>query len=131
MANNKQQIQILWTNSINNPPVATELVNGQPVINIRKSIETLYFKNEAGDGLIEFIPKDQIKDLIYEIIGSGTGGTMANVIGENGINVDEITDADGKRTISISIKLDSDISNKASANTNGLFVSNVTDCGVF
>ena len=59
MANNKyQNIQLLWTNTLDNPPKPEDLELGQPLINVREGIETLYFRNEKGDGLLEFIEKN-------------------------------------------------------------------------
>lgn len=69
MANNKyQNIQLLWTNTLDNPPKPEDLELGQPLINVREGIETLYFRNEKGDGLLEFIEKNSIVDLINEIL---------------------------------------------------------------
>lgn len=140
MANSKyQNIQLLWTNTLDNPPNPQDLELGQPLINIRDGIETLYFRNEKGDGLLEFIEKQAVIDLINEIIEQvGLGEInekLANkvhtIIGENGIKCLEDRDSDGNKIVKVSVKMDTDSKNKAIINENGLFVSNITDCGAF
>lgn len=140
MANSKyQNIQLLWTNTLDNPPNPQDLELGQPLINIRDGIETLYFRNEKGDGLLEFIEKQAVIDLINEIIEQVDLGEinekLANkvhaIVGENGIKCLEDRDSDGNKIVKVSVKMDTDSKNKAIINENGLFVSNITDCGAF
>lgn len=140
MANSKyQNIQLLWTNTLDNPPNPQDLELGQPLINIRDGIETLYFRNEKGDGLLEFIEKQAVIDLINEIIEQvGLGEInekLANkvhaIVGENCIKCLEDRDSDGNKIVKVSVKMDTDSKNKAIINENGLFVSNITDCGAF
>lgn len=68
MADKYQDIQLLWTNSLDTPPNPQDLKLGQPLINIRDGVETLYLKNEKGDGLIEFVGKNAIINIIDKII---------------------------------------------------------------
>lgn len=68
MADKYQDIQLLWTNSLDTPPNPQDLKLGQPLINIRDGVETLYLKNERGDGLIEFVGKNAIINIIDKII---------------------------------------------------------------
>lgn len=140
MANSKyQNIQLLWTNTLDNPPNPQDLELGQPLINIRDGIETLYFRNEKGDGLLEFIEKQAVIDLINEIIEQIDLGEinekLANkvhtIVGENCIKCLEDRDSDGNKIVKVSVKMDTDSKNKAIINENGLFVSNITDCGAF
>lgn len=140
MANSKyQNIQLLWTNTLDNPPNPQDLELGQPLINIRDGIETLYFRNEKGDGLLEFIEKQAVIDLINEIIEQVDLGEinekLANkvhtIVGENCIKCLEDRDSDGNKIVKVSVKMDTDSKNKAIINENGLFVSNITDCGAF
>lgn len=140
MANSKyQNIQLLWTNTLDNPPNPQDLELGQPLINIRDGIETLYFRNEKGDGLLEFIEKQAVIDLINEIIEQLDLGEinekLANkvhaIVGENCIKCLEDRDSDGNKIVKVSVKMDTDSKNKAIINENGLFVSNITDCGAF
>lgn len=140
MANSKyQNIQLLWTNTLDNPPNPQDLELGQPLINIRDGIETLYFRNEKGDGLLEFIEKQAVIDLINEIIEQVYLGEinekLANkvhaIVGENCIKCLEDRDSDGNKIVKVSVKMDTDSKNKAIINENGLFVSNITDCGAF
>lgn len=140
MANSKyQNIQLLWTNTLDNPPNPQDLELGQPLINIRDGIETLYFRNEKGDGLLEFIEKQAVIDLINEIIEQGyleeINEKLANkvhaIVGENCIKCLEDRDSDGNKIVKVSVKMDTDSKNKAIINENGLFVSNITDCGAF
>lgn len=140
MANSKyQNIQLLWTNTLDNPPNPQDLELGQPLINIRDGIETLYFRNEKGDGLLEFIEKQAVIDLINEIIEQFDLGEinekLANkvhaIVGENCIKCLEDRDSDGNKIVKVSVKMDTDSKNKAIINENGLFVSNITDCGAF
>lgn len=140
MANSKyQNIQLLWTNTLDNPPNPQDLELGQPLINIRDGIETLYFRNEKGDGLLEFIEKQAVIDLINEIIEQFYLGEinekLANkvhaIVGENCIKCLEDRDSDGNKIVKVSVKMDTDSKNKAIINENGLFVSNITDCGAF
>lgn len=140
MANSKyQNIQLLWTNTLDNPPNPQDLELGQPLINIRDGIETLYFRNEKGDGLLEFIEKQAVIDLINEIIEQVYLGEinekLANkvhtIVGENCIKCLEDRDSDGNKIVKVSVKMDTDSKNKAIINENGLFVSNITDCGTF
>lgn len=112
---------------------------GQPLINIRDGIETLYFRNEKGDGLLEFIEKQAVIDLVNEIIEQVDLGEinekLANkvhaIVGENCIKCLEDRDSDGNKIVKVSVKMDTDSKNKAIINENGLFVSNITDCGAF
>lgn len=140
MANSKyQNIQLLWTNTLDNPPNPQDLELGQPLINIRDGIETLYFRNEKGDGLLEFIEKQAVIDLVNEIIEQLDLGEinekLANkvhaIVGENCIKCLEDRDSDGNKIVKVSVKMDTDSKNKAIINENGLFVSNITDCGAF
>ena len=140
MANSKyQNIQLLWTNTLDNPPNPQDLELGQPLINIRDGIETLYFRNEKGDGLLEFIEKQAVIDLVNEIIEQFDLGEinekLANkvhaIVGENCIKCLEDRDSDGNKIVKVSVKMDTDSKNKAIINENGLFVSNITDCGAF
>lgn len=140
MANSKyQNIQLLWTNTLDNPPNPQDLELGQPLINIRDGIETLYFRNEKGDGLLEFIEKQAVIDLINEIIEQVYLGEinekLANkvhaIVGENCIKCLEDRDSDGNKIVKVSVKMDTDSKNKAIVNENGLFVSNITNCGAF
>lgn len=140
MANSKyQNIQLLWTNTLDNPPKPQDLELGQPLINIRDGIETLYFRNEKGDGLLEFIEKQAVIDLVNEIIEQVYLGEinekLANkvhaIVGENCIKCLEDRDSDGNKIVKVSVKMDTDSKNKAIINENGLFVSNITDCGAF
>lgn len=140
MANSKyQNIQLLWTNTLDNPPNPQDLELGQPLINIRDGIETLYFRNEKGDGLLEFIEKQAVIDLINEIIEQvdleEINEKLANkvhaIVGENCIKCLEDRDSDGNKIVKVSVKMDTDSKNKAIINENGLFVSNITDCGAF
>nr|DAD65519.1 MAG TPA: hypothetical protein [Bacteriophage sp.] len=140
MANSKyQNIQLLWTNTLDNPPNPQDLELGQPLINIRDGIETLYFRNEKGDGLLEFIEKQAVIDLVNEIIEQVDLGEinekLANkvhaIVGENCIKCLEDRDSDGNKIVKVSVKMDTDSKNKAIINENGLFVSNITDCGAF
>lgn len=140
MANSKyQNIQLLWTNTLDNPPNPQDLELGQPLINIRDGIETLYFRNEKGDGLLEFIEKQAVIDLINEIIEQldleEINEKLANkvhaIVGENGIKCLEDRDSDGNKIVKVSVKMDTDSKNKAIVNENGLFVSNITECGTF
>lgn len=140
MANSKyQNIQLLWTNTLDNPPNPQDLELGQPLINIRDGIETLYFRNEKGDGLLEFIEKQAVIDLVNEIIEQVYLGEinekLANkvhaIVGENCIKCLEDRDSDGNKIVKVSVKMDTDSKNKAIINENGLFVSNITDCGAF
>lgn len=124
---------------MDNPPNPQDLELGQPLINIRDGIETLYFRNEKGDGLLEFIEKQAVIDLINEIIEQVDLGEinekLANkvhaIVGENGIKCLEDRDSDGNKIVKVSVKMDTDSKNKAIINENGLFVSNITDCGAF
>lgn len=43
----------------------------------------------------------------------------------------EDRDSDGNKIVKVSVKMDTDSKNKAIINENGLFVSNITDCGAF
>lgn len=140
MANSKyQNIQLLWTNTLDNPPNPQDLELGQPLINIRDGIETLYFRNEKGDGLLEFIEKQAVIDLVNEIIEQvdleEINEKLANkvhaIVGENCIKCLEDRDSDGNKIVKVSVKMDTDSKNKAIINENGLFVSNITDCGAF
>lgn len=139
MANKYQDIQLLWTNSLDTPPNPQDLKLGQPLINIRDGVETLYLKNEKGDGLIEFVGKNAIIDLINEIIDyydiGGLNEKLAkkiqNVLGDNAIISTEDKDADGNKIIRLSLKVDESQLNKATITENGLFVSKITDCGTF
>lgn len=140
MANSKyQNIRLLWTNTLDNPPNPQDLELGQPLINIRDGIETLYFRNEKGDGLLEFIEKQAVIDLVNEIIEQVDLGEinekLANkvhaIVGENCIKCLEDRDSDGNKIVKVSVKMDTDSKNKAIINENGLFVSNITDCGAF
>lgn len=128
MANNKYQIiQLLWTNTLDNPPKPEDLELGQPLINVREGIETLYFRNEKGDGLIEFIGKNSIVDLINE----KSANKVHSIIGEKGINSVEDKDDEGNKIVRLSVKMDDNVANRATINDKGLFVSNITDCGTF
>lgn len=128
MANNKYQIiQLLWTNTLDNPPKPENLELGQPLINVREGIETLYFRNEKGDGLIEFIGKNSIVDLINE----KSANKVHSIIGEKGINSVEDKDDEGNKIVRLSVKMDDNVANRATINDKGLFVSNITDCGTF
>lgn len=128
MANNKyQNIQLLWTNTLDNPPKPEDLELGQPLINVREGIETLYFRNEKGDGLIEFIGKNSIVDLINE----KSANKVHSIIGEKGINSVEDKDDEGNKIVRLSVKMDDNVANRATINDKGLFVSNITDCGTF
>lgn len=128
MANNKyQNIQLLWTNTLDNPPKPEDLELGQPLINVREGIETLYFRNEKGDGLLEFIEKNSIVDLINEKLAN----KVHSIIGENCINSVEDKDDEGNKIVRLSVKMDDNVANRATINDKGLFVSNITDCGAF
>jgi hypothetical protein len=128
MANNKyQNIQLLWTNTLDNPPKPEDLKLGQPLINVREGIETLYFRNEKGDGLLEFIEKNSIVDLINEKLAN----KVHSIIGEKCINSVEDKDDEGNKIVRLSVKMDDNVANRATINDKGLFVSNITDCGAF
>lgn len=128
MANNKyQNIQLLWTNTLDNPPKPEDLELGQPLINVREGIETLYFRNEKGDGLLEFIEKNSMVDLINEKLAN----KVHSIIGEKCINSVEDKDDEGNKIVRLSVKLDDNVANRATINDKGLFVSNITDCGAF
>lgn len=128
MANNKyQNIQLLWTNTLDNPPKPEDLELGQPLINVREGIETLYFRNEKGDGLLEFIEKNSIVDLINEKLAN----KVHSIIGEKCINSVEDKDDEGNKIVRLSVKMDDNVANRATINDKGLFVSNITDCGAF
>lgn len=128
MANNKyQNIQLLWTNTLDNPPKPEDLELGQPLINVREGIETLYFRNEKGDGLLEFIEKNSIVDLINE----KTANKVHSIIGEKCINSVEDKDDEGNKIVRLSLKMDDNVANRATINDKGLFVSNIIDCGAF
>lgn len=128
MANNKyQNIQLLWTNTSDNPPKPEDLKLGQPLINVREGIETLYFRNEKGDGLLEFIEKNSIVDLINEKLAN----KVHSIIGEKCINSVEDKDDEGNKIVRLSVKMDDNVANRATINDKGLFVSNITDCGAF
>lgn len=135
MANNKyQNIQLLWTNTLDNPPKPEDLELGQPLINVREGIETLYFRNEKGDGLIEFIEKNSIVDLINADIGEFNeklANKVHSIIGEKCINSVEDKDDKGNKIVRLSVKMDDNVANRATINDKGLFVSNITDCGAF
>lgn len=139
MADKYQDIQLLWTNSLDTPPNPQDLKLGQPLINIRDGVETLYLKNEKGDGLIEFVGKNAIIDLINEIIDyydiGGLNEKLAkkiqNVLGDNAIISTEDKDIDGNKIIRLSLKVDESQLNKAIITEDGLFVSRITDCGTF
>lgn len=128
MANNKyQNIQLLWTNTLDNPPKPEDLELGQPLINVREGIETLYFRNEKGDGLLEFIEKNSIIDLINEKLAN----KVHSIIGEKCIDSVEDKDDEGNKIVRLSLKMDDNVANRATVNDKGLFVSNITDCGAF
>lgn len=128
MANNKyQNIQLLWTNTLDNPPKPEDLELGQPLINVREGIETLYFRNEKGDGLLEFIEKNSIVDLINEKLAN----KVHSIIGEKCIDSVEDKDDEGNKIVRLSLKMDDNVANRATVNDKGLFVSNITDCGAF
>ena len=128
MANNKyQNIQLLWTNTLDNPPKPEDLELGQPLINVREGIETLYFRNEKGDGLLEFIEKNSTVDLINEKLAN----KVHSIIGEKCIDSVEDKDDEGNKIVRLSLKMDDNVSNRATVNDKGLFVSNITDCGAF
>lgn len=128
MANNKyQNIQLLWTNTSDNPPKPEDLELGQPLINVREGIETLYFRNEKGDGLLEFIEKNSTVDLINEKLAN----KVHSIIGEKCINSVEDKDDEGNKIVRLSVKMDDNVANRATINDKGLFVSNITDCGAF
>lgn len=128
MGNNKyQNIQLLWTNTLDNPPKPEDLELGQPLINVREGIETLYFRNEKGDGLLEFIEKNSIVDLINEKLAN----KVHSIIGEKCINSVEDKDDEGNKIVRLSVKMDDNVANRATINDKGLFVSNITDCGAF
>lgn len=128
MANNKyQNIQLLWTNTLDNPPKPEDLELGQPLINVREGIETLYFRNEKGDGLLEFIEKNSTVDLINEKLAN----KVHSIIGEKCINSVEDKDDEGNKIVRLSVKMDDNVANRATINDKGLFVSNITDCGAF
>lgn len=133
MANNKyQNIQLLWTNTLDNPPKPEDLKLGQPLINVREGIETLYFRNEKGDGLLEFIEKNSIVDLINEILkNADLANKVHSIIGEKCINSVEDKDDEGNKIVRLSVKMDDNVANRATINDKGLFVSNITDCGAF
>lgn len=140
MANSKyQSIQLLWTNTLDNPPNPKDLQLGQPLINVRDGIETLYFRNEKGDGLIEFLEKQAVIELINEIVSEVDVGDISEklankvyaIVGDNSIKCVEKIDSNKNKIVNVSIKMDTDEKNKAIINENGLFVSNVTDCGSF
>lgn len=140
MANNKyQNIQLLWTNTLDNPPKPEDLELGQPLINVREGIETLYFRNEKGDGLLEFIEKNSIVDLINEILkNAGIGefneklaNKVHSIIGEKCINSVEDKDDEGNKIVRLSVKMDDNVANRATINDKGLFVSNIIACGAF
>lgn len=128
MANNKyQNIQLLWTNTLDNPPKPEDLELGQPLINVREGIETLYFRNEKGDGLLEFIEKNSMVDLINEKLAN----KVHSIIGEKCIDSVEDKDDEGNKIVRLSLKMDDNVANRATVNDKGLFVSNITDCGAF
>lgn len=135
MANNKyQNIQLLWTNTLDNPPKPEDLELGQPLINVREGIETLYFRNEKGDGLLEFIEKNSIVDLINADIdefNEKLANKVHSIIGEKCINSVEDKDDEGNKIVRLSVKMDDNMANRATINDKGLFVSNITDCGAF
>lgn len=135
MANNKyQNIQLLWTNTLDNPPKPEDLELGQPLINVREGIETLYFRNEKGDGLLEFIEKNSIVDLINADIGEFNeklANKVHSIIGEKCINSVEDKDDEGNKIVRLSVKMDDNVANRATINNKGLFVSNIIDCGAF
>lgn len=130
----KQQIQILYTNNYEGAPNPSDLRAGQPFINVRDGIQTLYFKDEHGTGLIEFIPKNQILKLIeqyFEESGEVSKSKIEKVLGSYGINAQESLDEKGNKIVTLTITLDSTKDNNLEINENGLYVNPVTDCGEF
>lgn len=131
----KQQIQILYSNNLEGAPNPSELKAGQPFINVRDGIQTLYFKDEHGDGLIEFIPKTQIIDLIEQIITdhgeTGSKSKVETILGSYGIKSVESVDENGNKVVTLTVILDNTKQNNLQINENGLYVNPVTDCGEF
>lgn len=131
----KQQIQLLYSNSLSGAPKPEELKAGQPFINVRDGIQTLYFKDEHGTGLIEFIPKTQIIDLINQLIqdagDASSKSKVETILGGYGIKSDESTDELGNKVVTLTLIADSTQKNNIEINENGLFVSPITNCGEF
>lgn len=131
----KQQIQLLYSNNYEGAPKPEDLKAGQPFINVRDGIQTLYFKDEHGTGLIEFIPKTQIISLIkqyFEEFGDSVAKSkVEKVLGSYGINSQESVDENGNKVVTLSIIVDSMQENSLELLENGLYVNPVIKCGEF
>lgn len=130
-----EEVTITFASNVGNIPS-----NAKAIITFKdEGIETLYFRNEKGDGLLEFIEKNSIVDLINEILKNADIGEfnekLANkvhsIIGEKCINSVEDKDDEGNKIVRLSVKMDDNVANRATINDKGLFVSNITDCGAF
>jgi hypothetical protein len=130
-----EEVTITFASNVGNIPS-----NAKAIITFKdEGIETLYFRNEKGDGLLEFIEKNSIVDLINEILKNADIGEfnekLANkvhsIIGEKCINSVEDKDDEGNKIVRLSVKIDDNVANRATINDKGLFVSNIIDCGAF
>lgn len=118
-----EEVTITFASNVGNIPS-----NAKAIITFKdEGIETLYFRNEKGDGLLEFIEKNSIVDLINEKLAN----KVHSIIGEKCINSVEDKDDEGNKIVRLSVKMDDNVANRATINDKGLFVSNITDCGAF
>lgn len=134
-ASKKVDIQLMWTHGVNGTPKPEELLYGQPLVNIRKDNEAIYFRGEASTDLVEFLPKARIEALIQSSLEDYTDTELKNVVhdifGDTPIAVTSETDGEGNKQIRIGILVSEDEDNKLEIKEGALYVSRLTDCGQF